>query len=342
MQVFFAHYDVLVQRPPSNVDQTALDYYYLESNPANVQNNSNLLPEKTIDYEVGFQQKLSSSSAIKISAYYKELRDMIQQRFFLNVPAPINQYETFGNIDFGTVNGFSFAYDLRRTGNLQLNATYTFQQAKGSGSDANSSNGLNQRGDIRNLLPLSFDERHRLTAVADYRYGSGKDYNGLTIGGKQIFANTGLNLSVATVSGRPYTSYNTVSSLQASSNDEQVAGIVAINESRLPWTFNADLRLDKSFSIKLSEEGKRNLDFNVYLRVENLFDTKNIRDIYSVSGDADDDGWILSPLGLDQQDQITTAKRDLNSYLASYQWRLLDGRNYTRPRRIYLGAVINF
>ena len=59
---FFAHYDVLVQRPQERTDATALDYlYFLDPNRTPV-NNPNLRPEKTIDYEVGFQQKISAVS----------------------------------------------------------------------------------------------------------------------------------------------------------------------------------------------------------------------------------------------------------------------------------------
>ena len=65
---FFAHYDVLVQRPPSNNIFTAKDFYFFTEidrlNPGGAPaNNPNLKPEKTIDYEVGFQQKISQSSA---------------------------------------------------------------------------------------------------------------------------------------------------------------------------------------------------------------------------------------------------------------------------------------
>ncbi|HJW28878.1 MAG TPA: TonB-dependent receptor, partial [Saprospiraceae bacterium] len=118
---FFVHYDILVQRPPSNTIATALDYYYWNEGPPG--NNPNLKPERTTDFEVGFKQKITNSSAITLSAYYKELRDMIQSRNFLFVPGvPGNSYTSYGNSDFGTVKGFSFSYDLRRTQNLEMTA----------------------------------------------------------------------------------------------------------------------------------------------------------------------------------------------------------------------------
>ncbi|MFT4972801.1 MAG: outer membrane receptor protein involved in Fe transport, partial [Saprospiraceae bacterium] len=147
---FFAHYDVLVQRPPSNSFVNPARYYYW--NQTGLRNNSNLRPEKTIDYEIGFQQKISNSSAIKLTAYYKELRDMIQARFYFQIPT-LGEYETFDNLDFGTVKGFSASYDLRRTGNIQLNIAYTLQFADGTGSDSESSRNTGTKSIVRVLSP---------------------------------------------------------------------------------------------------------------------------------------------------------------------------------------------
>ena len=348
---FFAHYDVLVQRPPTNTGGTALDYFYME-NPARFgtaavpADNPDLRPEKTIDYEIGFQSKLSNSSAIKISAYYKEQRDLIQRRFYANIPAPLNAYQTFSNIDFGTVKGFSFGYDLRRTGNLQMSFNYTLQFADGSGSDANSSAGINQRGVIRELFPLSFDERHRLNAVIDYRYASGKAYNGPRIAGYDIFSNTGINLLLTGVSGRPYSQFQVV--------DRPLGqqGLVTINEARLPWVLNADMRIDKNFTLNFgTDESSRGLNFNVYFRAENLFNTLNIVDVFNVTGDAFSDGFIGgsaeegyfgSSNGLDQLAQIASTGRNVESYVATYNWRVLQPGHFTRPRRLYLGLIFDF
>ena len=90
------------------------------------------------------------------------------------------QYYTFGNLDFGTVKGMSISYDLRRTNNVQLTANYTLQFADGTGSETDGSINLVETGqpNLRTTIPLDFDQRHALSASVDYRYGSGKDYNG--------------------------------------------------------------------------------------------------------------------------------------------------------------------
>lgn len=324
---FFAHYDVLVQRPNSSTIATALDYFYfVERTGTQTFSNASLRPERTVDYEVGFQQALTQSSAIKISAYYKEMRDMIQLRTFFPVPI-VGQYTTFDNQDFGTVKGFSFGYDLRRTRNLSLNANYTLQFADGTGSDTESQRGLTNRGNLRTLFPLNFDERHRINLVADYRFPR---ESGPRIAGAYILANAGINFQAVTVSGRPYTAKQVAQELDG------VGTIGAINGARKPWNTTLNVRIDKNFDL-----GDK-LGLNVYLRVSNLLDTRNIINVYEVTGDPEDDGFLRSSFGEDQIQSIAGSQREVEAYLASYQWRLLNSDYYSLPRRIFLGAIMNF
>ena len=327
---FFAHYDVLVQRPPSNTIATPRDYFYFSETTNAIKNNPDLRPERTIDYEVGFQQKLTNSSALKVSAYYKELRDMIQERIVRPVRVQGNEYTTYDNIDFGTVKGFQFQYDLRRTNNVQLQANYTLQFADGTGSSVSSSRGLNNRGIIRNIFPLTYDERHRFNLNMDFRYGSSKNNSGPRIFGKYIFKNTGVNIQGIAVSGRPYTENVVPQELGGS----QIIG--AINGARKPWTFTVNLRVDKSFKI-----GSK-LNCNIYARISNLLDRRNIINVYSVTGSPTDDGFLQSSIGRDQINSILGSNRQLDSYLASYQWALLNPNNFSLPRRIYVGAIFDF
>ncbi|MCB9081892.1 MAG: carboxypeptidase regulatory-like domain-containing protein [Lewinellaceae bacterium] len=326
---FFAHYDILVQRPPSNTLATPLDYFYFTDFPGVIKNNPDLRPERTIDYEVGFQQKLSASSKIKIAAYYKELRDMIQVRTFFPVPI-INQYTTYDNLDFGTVKGFSFEYELRRTGNVSLVTNYTLQFADGTGSDANSQRGLTSRGNLRTLFPLNFDERHRININLDYRYGAGKFYNGPRIGGVDLLSNTGLSLQAVAVSGRPYT--GTLTPLEL--GGAQIAG--AINGARKPWNFTINLRVDKNFTFG------NGLGGNIYCRISNLLDRRNIINVYSATGSPYDDGFLASSNGQDKLQNIVNSNREVEAYLASFQWALLNPNFFSLPRRIFLGAILDF
>ena len=326
---FFAHYDVLIQRPPSNTLATALDYFYFTDFPSVIRNNPDLRPERTIDYEVGFQQKLSATSKLKIAAYYKELRDMIQQRTYFPVPI-VNQYTTYGNLDFGTVKGFSFEYEMRRTGNLSLVTNYTLQFADGTGSDANSQRGLTSRGNLRTLFPLNFDERHRVNMNIDYRFGAGKFYNGPNLFGSDILANAGLSLQAIAVSGRPYTA--TITPLEL--GGAQTAG--SINGSRKPWNYTINLRVDKVVQVS------KGLSMNIYCRVSNLLNQQNILNVYSSTGSPKDDGFLASSNGQDKLINIVNSNRMVDAYLASYQWALLNPGLFSLPRRIFAGVIMDF
>lgn len=335
---FFVNYDILVQRPPSNTIATALNYYYWSDGPPS--NNPNLKPEKTITFEVGFKQKVSNSSAINLSAYYKEFRDMIQSQTYNFVPGvPGNSYNSYGNQDFATTKGFSLSYDLRRTQNLEMTIAYTIQFADGTGSSATSQAGLNDngRGNVRYLSPLSYDERHRLSINLDYRYGSGAQYNGPRWFGLDVFSNAGVSLQANMASGRPYTKQQLAQRYGASG----IGG--AINGARLPWNNTVDMRVNKSFRIG-GNEGSRPLFMDVFIRIENLFDTRNIRGVYTASGSAYDDGYLVTPNGQSSIQVLEDSGReaDVPNYLISYQWGELNPGFFTLPRRVYLGAVLQF
>jgi outer membrane receptor protein involved in Fe transport len=334
---FFAHYDVLVQRPTSNSFVSPLDYLYWDLSGRTPANNGSLKPSKTIDYEVGFQQKISNSSAVKISAYYKELRDDIQRTTISKV-ASVGTYNTYGNLDFGTVKGFNFTYDFRRTNNFEFNAAYTLQFADGTGSDAETQRGLTEKGiNIRNIFPFTYDERHRISFVGDYRYDSGKRYNGPRVMGKDILSNTGLNIQLSTASGRPYSPGTTIVRYDGTGYRG------SINGARLPWNFNVDAKADKSFNLTKAD-AKHPLSLNLYCRVQNLLNTKNVIGVYRGSGGANDDGYLSTALGTNEKRTVTEiyGANSLDFFVDSYNWRLLNPNNYTQPRRIIVGAILEF
>ena len=326
---FFAHYDVLVQRPAGQTVATAADYFYFANRANGVFNNPNLRPTKTVDYEAGFQTRVSAASALKLSFFVREMRDMIQRRTYQFAVGNLGSYQTYDNQDFGTVKGLNVSYDLRRTGPVQMRISYALQFADGTGSDVNSQRGNASRGNLRTLYPLSFDERHRISGSIDYRYGAGE---GPEIFGKRVFANTGVNLFGSTVSGRPYTRRQTPTQFGGRVNEGD------INGARLPWNVALNLRVDRDFLVFPEARDNNGMNLNVYLRISNLLDRRNIIAVYSASGKADDDGFLQSPLGQRTlQNQI-----DQEAYTRLYNYRLLNPDFFSLPRRIFLGASIAF
>lgn len=330
--LFFAHYDILSTRPGGNA-MDPIDYLFMNARAtnSNILTNPNLKSEKTIEYELGFQQKIGNTSSIKLSAFYREMRDMRQA---VNVIGayPVYRYLTYGNIDFGTVKGFSFQYDLRRTGNIAIRASYVLQFANGTGSSASEGINLLNSGqpNLRTLIPLSFDQRHSFTGNVDFRFFDGRNYNGPKLFGRDFLENTGFNLVVKAGSGSPYTKKSIVGGVMEGT----------INGSRLPWRTTLDLKIDKDVMIhwnKGNEDGKVSR-LNVYLEISNLLNTKNVLNVYSQTGNPDDNGYLAAP----QNQAIIASQLDEEAYRNYYAMSLISPGNYTAPRTLRIGLQIVF
>ena len=338
--VFFAHYDILTQRPTSANIVNPVDYLFIQNLGNTAINNPALKPTQTVDYELGFQQVISKSSSLKISAFYRETRDEIQVRRLLEA-YPVT-YNTYANYDFGTTKGLTLTYDLRRTGNITLRAAYTLQFASATGSNSGSSLNLVNSGEpnLRVIFPTDRDQRHVFVGTFDFRYGEGKDYNGPVLWGKQIFANAGLNLVGNLGSGTPYSQQQiaTGEAFINTTGSPQLEGTV--NGSRLPWQFRVNAQLDKSFTVKIGKEGEKQKTamLNVYLLVNNVFNTQNVINAYRFTGNADDDGYIQAP----QSQAAISNKVDPTSFKELYALKAATPFNYSLPRTIQLGVRFDF
>jgi hypothetical protein len=345
--LFFAHYDVLTKRPTTGNRLDPTDYLFIYQMGQNALNNPNLKPEKTIDYELGFQQLLNIRSSLKFSAYYREMRDLVQiYRFSGSYPI---SYISYNNIDFGTVKGMTIAYDLRRSNNVWIKANYTLQFADGTGSSATSAYTLVATGqpNLRTLTPLSFDRRHAVTAVVDYRFSSGSKYNGPKITRQikgtdkvktiALLENTGANFTFRAGSGIPYSKSSTVVGTQIGGGGAYLLE-GSINGSRLPWQFTIDARVDRDIEMKFGKNKEKTAYINVYLQVLNVLNTENVMGVYRATGNPDDDGYLSAA---EYQAQIN-ATTNPESFRQLYALSMNSPYNYSLPRRIRLGVMFNF
>jgi len=327
--LFFAHYDILSNRPSGYGQMNPMSYLFITSN--NEITNPNLKPEKTIDYELGFNQKLSNTSSIKLSAFYREMRDQIQAQFFSGA-YPVN-YMTYSNIDFGTIKGFQASFDLRQTGNVSLRANYTLQFANGTGSDATTSRSLIATGqsNIRTTLPLNFDQRHHFQFVLDYRFASGRLYNGPKWFGMEILKNTGANIVIDAGSGSPYSRRDV--------NTNYLVG--SLNGSRKPFRSFMNIKIDRTIDLvwgkKEGSKGKE-ASLNIYLDISNVLNQKIIINVYETTGNPDDNGYLTA--AKNQAD--IKAQYDEIAYRNYYTMLINNPDNYGSPRTIRLGAVVSF
>lgn len=336
---FKASYDIIARRPSSAWRADYLSYLYM--NQISSISNPNLKPERITNYELGFQQALNKNSAVSISAYYKETRDLIQLVQYAGAD-PNQNYYSYDNLDFKTIKGLTIGYDLRQSKNIRVNANYTLQYAEGTGLPQGTMTELIKEGytTLKMLNPIGDDRRHEFKLNLDYRMDGGSKYNGPTITrvvkdketGEErkktvkLLENFGVDIMAVAQSGRPYTK-------AFSHNQHTIVG--SYNGARLPWGFYTDLVVDKRFPIKV---GKNTHIFTVMLTVNNLFNIRNVTNVHSVTGNPEDDGYLTDP----ETQTVINSYLDSQSYRDLYMISLMNSWNYSSWRTFRLTLSYNF
>ncbi len=349
--LFYGNYDIMTQYPQGRNFVTPDQYYYFTERGATI-NNANLKMQRTINYRLGFEQAVTPKSKIGIEAYYNERKGQIQQQqFILAYP---QTYVSYGNRDFSSTKGFTFSYKLNPTREIPLrfSLAYTLQFAEGTGSSTTSLASLINQGqpNLRPIFPMAFDTRHIGNMNIDYRFA--QNYKkGPKIGKEKphyVLSGMGANLLLTARSGRPYTKTTLAQPIVGASSNTPIIG--GYNGSRRPWTNNLDLRLNKRFNVtslgkkkkveglQFSRGGKM-LSADVFVYFENLLNSRNVLNLYSYTGVADDDGYLSSPQGI--QD-VTQTRIFPQAYTDQYTTRINNPFNFNNPRRINVGFSLNF
>jgi hypothetical protein len=76
----------------------------------------------------------------------------------------------------------------------------------------------------------------------------------------------------------------------------------------------------------------------VYLQVLNLFNRRNILSVYKATGNPEDDGYLTSV----QAQNATSSRNDAQSFNDLYSIKVNNPNNYSRPRVIRLGLLLEF
>lgn len=301
----------------------------------------NIRPTRTTQYELGFTQQISSFASFDITGYYKDIQDQVE--FDLQNTAPGSQYQAYNvlkNGDFVTTKGIELSFNMRRVENIMVNASVSFQDAQGTGSNPNSKAGivgapLDGVTVFRPafVTPLDFNKSVYGNVNLDYRFP--KD-------AAPVLSQLGLSALLTFDSGHPYTLGEGKGDTQGSLEGDNRfrSPIQPLNSSTTPWTYQLDLRLDKSFSIT------DKLSANIYLLVLNVFDTKNIVNVFLRTGSATDDGYLSDPelggtIRPDQREDYEAMYKAINiDYYQGYQANV--GVLYGPPRQVRLGIQLEY
>ena len=357
--LFYAHYDIITYRP-SQWQMNPIAYLFINNyQSANrIISNPNLRAQRTVDYEIGFRQKVGENAALNIAAYYKEVRDQIQSYRFTG--AYPNTYYSYYNHDFGTVQGYVLGMTMRGNKNISFNASYTLSFAKGTGSSAGSNVALIASGqpNLRTLTNLSYDQRHKIGATVFFSFDQGVSYNGPktiklkkgTETTKEIrwLENTGATLVVTAASGMPYSRARDVYSALGWGENTKPILKGSINGANMPWSFECNLRLEKMFMLNLAgknsktESGKSKKKpgyLAISLDFQNLLNIKNVISVYDYTGNPTDDGFLSSQLFENYLMSATLPAAAAENY---YYMMVTNPYNYTPPFRVYLGISFSF
>lgn len=263
--------------------------------------NADLKPEQTINGEIGLQQQLTEDMSIDVTAYLRDIRNLTGSRAD-QIPigggfAP-RTYTKYVNSDFGFVRGFIVSLDKRFAQGMSLALDYTFQIARGSASDPNQARNQVAGGQLPEvqLTPLGWDQRHTINGIFSYSQETW---------GSSIISQFG--------SGTPYTPDVTSD-----------VTVFLTNSEIKPTYFNTDVRVYKNIALDA-------VKVTLFLRVNNLFDTKNEVGVYGDSGRAGATKYERDALVSGQKEYINT----IHDYYVI-------PTNFSEPRRVEVGTTIEF
>ena len=265
-------------------------------------------------YEFGYTGILANFLSLKSSAYVSLFKYGLSDNSGTNLIIPD---------DGSTAYGLDLSIQTARFNRLMGMAAITFSKTEDE--------------DAR------FSYQHSPVGFIDLDYRFGKKEGG------SILRQSGVNLLFRVQSGHPYTLVSVVGGQVDAENtgvDYMVdtrsrLALEPVNASTTPWNYQFDLKIDKSFEIS------NGIMTTFYLRVLNLFNTKNVVNVYDATGRADDDGFINDPQKTAVYEQVY-GERYLDLYKAiniengqSY-WSELGKQLYGNPRRLLIGVQINY
>ena len=97
--------------------------------------NPNLRPERTTAYEVGMAHQLNDNARLDVTAYYKDVKDLVE---IATIPSFPNQFSSYRNRDFATIKGVDIGFKMRPLNHVSADVSYSLSYAQGTGSVSNS------------------------------------------------------------------------------------------------------------------------------------------------------------------------------------------------------------
>jgi len=263
--------------------------------------NPDLQPQRTIMYEIGFRQQFMDEFVIDATGFYRDIRDWITS----GIPVPTYNgvtYAVYINKDYSNVRGVTLNFTKRFSNHYSIDLNYTYQVAEGSNSNPDDAfnAALNNQAPVIFLSPLGWDQRHNLNL--NFMVGD-KGWN--------------VSLLAKYGTGLPYTP-----SITQATSDRGLSSGFESNSRNLPPQFDVDLNANKTFTIF-------GTDFTAYVKVFNLFDARNIVNVFGDTGEPD---FTTSVAGVG----VDPARPNTVAEYIRYPWY------YAAPRLVQTGIELSF
>ena len=289
-------------------------YEYLYSNPefelgtgsgnSALFGNANLKPQSTVKGEIGLQQQIGDFSAIDVTVFFEDFRDLTgTQSDEVLVFGGAQSYSRYANSDFGFSKGFALKFSQQISGGLAINLDYTFAETKGNASNPADARNAVLGGALPETIiaPLDWDQTHTLNV--SIAYTKTRDW--------------GFSLIGNFFTGQPYTpAVNKFTRVTQNAYPR--------NSDNKPVNLNVDLRIYKDFEI-----GKNYI--SIFARAMNLLDWDNPTGVYSDTGDP------YYTIGRTEADRINP-----NMYYNTLDEIFTNQGHFSQPRRVEIGLSYNF
>ena len=270
--------------------------------------NPSLRPQRTVQYEAGFEDQFTDDMAFKLNAFYKDIFDY-------STTVTRGDVKVYKNFDYASTRGFEITLNQSLFGNLSTAISYSYQIAKGR-----SSNPLASIFQPEFQLPretrLNWDQNHTANIFATYRVGPQEEGTF----GIPYFNNYAISLTWSYGSGFPYTGFQ--------GSRVTARNIYLTNSETSPYTTTMNLSVSKGVQVF------DKINMMITFDVTNLLDRRN-----PVNGSIFNLTNKVYRYG-DIDPNNATAGMILPWYQAEYV--LLDPTNFEAPRQMLLGVKLNW
>lgn len=294
-------------------------YEYLYANPEfeikrqgaglhTVMGNADLDAEKTVSYEFGFEQALTTDLTFGLSIYQRDIRGLVSADRIVETYNSGIYYAQYENRSISEVRGFLLSVKKRYSDNYSAGVDYTYQIAEGVASDPqdafNAQSGDTNNEPISQLIPLDWDRRHTINVNFNY----------------VVPGNWGASLIGTYGSGLPYT-------IDSGKSKVQDLSLTFENDGRKPAYINLDLNIFKDLGFLTGSRYNARIE----LMVRNLLDRLNENDVYRDTGRA-----------TYRTDLPSTNAGENPEFSTFDEFFYYNPQYYSRPREVRVGIVFEF